>query len=208
MRYRFLSPALFIAFSGFTASCLAAPLIDFESLSDGEFVTTQFPGVVFSHAQVLTAGISLNELELPPRSGTNVALDAGGPMILDFSPGVNTFEGYFTYSRHITLTAFSHSGAVLNSVISTFNSNLAVSGDPGSMPNEKLSFAEREAIQLIVIQGDPAGQSFVADDISFTVVPEPDAAVLVSQGFAALVVLTFTRTRLLQRKASRPSDFR
>src|SRR5580700_9634989 len=38
----------------------AQTLVNFDSLSDGVAVTTQFPGVTFSNAQVLTAGFSLD----------------------------------------------------------------------------------------------------------------------------------------------------
>ena len=50
--------------------------LDFESLSDGDAVTNQFigEGVTFSNASILTAGVSLNEFEFPPKSGNMQAL--------------------------------------------------------------------------------------------------------------------------------------
>ena len=45
-----------------------ATVIDFESLTDSNSVTTQFAGVTFQNALVLTAGLSLNESEFPPQS--------------------------------------------------------------------------------------------------------------------------------------------
>ena len=49
--------------------------INFERLLNGDVVTSQFPGLVFSNAMVLTAGIDLNEVEFPPHSGENVVFD-------------------------------------------------------------------------------------------------------------------------------------
>ena len=62
--------------------------IDFESLSEFAPVTTQFPGLTFLNATVLTAGSSLNEIELPPHSSQNVVVDDSGPMSLAFDSPV------------------------------------------------------------------------------------------------------------------------
>src|SRR5688500_7487854 len=72
------------------AVAAAAP-IDFESFADGESLTTQIAGLVFTNAIVLTAGISLNEFELPPASGANVAADDGGAMRIDFMSPIGAF---------------------------------------------------------------------------------------------------------------------
>src|SRR5512139_3961412 len=78
--------------------------INFDSLSDSESVTTQFPGVTFSNTAVLSAGISLNEFEFPPRSGSNVAFDNGGLMTIAFSTPMADFEAFFTYAVPLTLS--------------------------------------------------------------------------------------------------------
>ena len=62
--------------------------IDFESLTDSESITGQFPGASFANAIVLRAGISLNEFEFPPASGQNVASDSGGAMSIVFTSPV------------------------------------------------------------------------------------------------------------------------
>ena len=81
-------------------------VIDFESLPDSTVVTNQYTGLTFSNAIILTAGISLNEFEFPPLSGTNVASDNGGAMSIDFSASVLGFGGHFTYSEALALQAF------------------------------------------------------------------------------------------------------
>jgi hypothetical protein len=70
--------------------------IDFESLADSDSVTNQFPGLTFSHTTVLTAGVSLNELEFPPHSGGNVVLDDGGPITIAFTTPQGEVSGFFT----------------------------------------------------------------------------------------------------------------
>src|ERR1700674_3903171 len=86
---------------------LANPIvINFEGLSDSTILTNQYPGLSFSNAIILTAGISLNEFEFPPFSGSNVASDNGGPMRIDFTQPVADVGGFFTYAESLTLRAF------------------------------------------------------------------------------------------------------
>src|ERR1700761_8685069 len=76
--------------------------LDFEAFSDGTSLTNQYAGFLFVNASVWTSGLSLNDLEVPPHSGTNVAVDAGGPITVTFSTPVLTFSGFFTYSSALT----------------------------------------------------------------------------------------------------------
>ena len=72
--------------------------VDFETFPDGTpipdstSITTQFPGLIFTNTTVITAGISLNEFEFPPHSGTNVAFDDGGPISIDFASPISSFS--------------------------------------------------------------------------------------------------------------------
>jgi hypothetical protein len=156
----------------------SAAVIDFESLSDEDAVTTQFPGVVFSNATVLTAGISLNEFEFPPYSGNNVVSDTVGPLSVSFSSLVQTFTAYFTYTTPITLRAYDTSNALLASVTSLFTHNEALSGVSGSTPNEPLRLDHSAGISMITITGSPSGASFVLDDVNISAVPEPNTFIL------------------------------
>lgn len=172
------------------ARLFAAPIvIDFDTLGELEAVTTQFSGLTFSGATVLTAGSSLNEFEFPPHSGSNVVFDDGGSIFVDFTTPIFGFGGFFTYVTPLTITAFDSGHNLLGSVSSLFGTNLALSGDAGSSPNEFLQFLSTVAIGSVSVTGDPAGGSFVVDDVTLqtTPVPEPGTlSLLVAGGLLAL----------------------
>ena len=168
-----------------------AAVIDFEQFSDGDILAGQVPGLTFSNTTVLSAGISLNEFEFPPHSGMNVVSDNGGPISISFSNPVSIFSGYFTYAAALTLQAFNSSGMQVGSVQSTFNSNDALFGDAGSSPNELLRLASATGIFSVTITGDPAGGSFVLDDITFQTadVPETQTGLLFLFGLGGLATV-------------------
>jgi len=168
----------------------AVPItIDFESLSDGDAVTNQFFGVTFSNATVLTAGVSLNEFEFPPLSGSNVVFDGGGPVRIDFTTAMALVGGYFNYAVPLTLSAFDSSNALLGSVSSAFNANLALSGEAGSSPNEWLAFSG-VGIAYVILSGAVSGGSFTLDNLTYDnevkVAPEPATLTLLLLGSAVL----------------------
>lgn len=178
---------LVLGFSSFSP----AATIDFEGLADGTTIGSTYSalGVVFSQAQAVSAGISLNEVEFPPHSGANVALDFGGPIVLLFSTPVVSFQGFFTYATGITLLGTLSGGSVA-SANSTFADNFVSSGNP---PNELLQLSSAGGIDTITITGDPAGGSFVVDDISFDVsvvsgVPEPATLVFLGIGLLGAAI--------------------
>ena len=71
--------------------------------------------------------------------------------------------------------------------MSAFNSNLGLSGEPGSTPNEFLSVASANGIARVTIAGDPLGNSFALDDLALTSVPEPSTLILIASGLAGLL---------------------
>lgn len=152
--------------------------IDFETFFDGDLLTNEIPGLTLSNMIILSSGVSLNEFEAPPKSGANVASDAGGPIIIEFDTPVFAVWGFFTYAVPLTLEAFDSSKTSLGTVTSVFTNNFAISGDPGSSPNEKLYFASVAGIASITVTGDPFGGSLAMDDLTYGdskpgVVPEP-----------------------------------
>jgi hypothetical protein len=151
-----------------------ATTIGFEGFPDSNILTTQYPGLTFTNAIILTSGISLNEFEFPPRSGVNVVSDNNGPMTIDFSTPTTSFSGYFTYLEPLTLDAFSASDTEVATASSMFSDNDALFGDPGSSPNELINLSFTGGISSITITGDPLGGSFTMDNMTYTsAVPEP-----------------------------------
>lgn len=180
MRY-FGSFLLLLAAAFFPASLLAdtTTVIDFEGFPDSTSLTTQYSGLTFTNATIITTGISLNEFEFPPHSGVNVVFDDGGPMSISFATPVLSFGGYFTYLEPLTLAAFNATSTAVASTTSAFSSNDALFGDPGSSPNEFLELSFASGISSIIITGDPLGGSFVLDDAMYTsTVPEPTSLLL------------------------------
>jgi hypothetical protein len=173
----------------------AAPItIDFESFGDSESVTTQFTGLSFVNATVLTAGISLNEFEFPPSSGANVVVDDGGAISIVFSALIKSFAANFTHSSSLTVKAFDGAANLVDSATSDFASNLALSGDAGSTPNEFLDIAFN-GIKRVVIEGNLAGGSFVMDDLVYEKLsdgggpmPEPGTTLLLLAALIAAIV--------------------
>jgi hypothetical protein len=166
---------------------LSADTIDFEGFPDSTILTTQYAGITFSNAIILTAGISLDEIDFPPHSGSNVVSDYTGPMSITFATPITDFSGYFTYAEPLTLEAFDTSDDEITSADSAFSANYASSGNP---PNEFIELTSATPFSEVTITGDPGGGSFTLDDMSYTSVgtsevPEPGgpfAAVILAGG--------------------------
>jgi hypothetical protein len=187
---RSTAAALFCA--GTLACAPATALtIDFETLADSESLSSQFAGLSFSNAIALNAGLSLNDVEFPPHSGSVVVSDDGGPIGLSFASPVAQVGAYFTYASPVTVTAFDVLDQVLGSVTTLHGSNSAVSGDAGSSPNELLQLTFAAGIARLTFAGDALGASFVLDDLSFTPkavgIPEPATALLAMIGLVGLL---------------------
>jgi hypothetical protein len=184
----------------------AAPVtLDFEGFSDSTALSTQYPGLTFTDAIILTAGISLNEFELPPHSGGNVVSDNGGPMTIDFSAPITTFAGYFTYLEPLTIYAFNTGKIQVAMATSAYSSNDALFGDPGSSPNEFIQVSFTSGISSITITSDPAGGSFTMDDATFasatTTVPEPTTTFeLLITAFVLVSVRRWIPPRVMMKK--------
>ena len=174
-----------------SARHLDASPITFEAFADGDALTNQIAGLTFANTFVLSAGVSLNESEYPPHSGSNVVVDAGGAITVTFAIPVAAVSGFFTYCAPLSFSAFDSTNALIGTAASSFNSNTGLSGDAGSSPNEFLSLLSPLGIASIVILGDPAGSSFTLDDLTVTPfadatpVPEPSTLMLLGLGVAA-----------------------
>jgi hypothetical protein len=176
------------------ASASAVPVtIGFEGLPDLTPVTAQYAGLTFSGATAITAGVSLNELEFPPKSGTSVVYDDGGQLSIGFAIPVVSAGGYFTYAMPLSLQAFDGAGDPVGTAASTFGNNGGFTGDAGSSPNEYLAIAAAGGISRLVITGDLAGASFTLDDFRYDTglvpVSEPATVLFLVPGLSALALL-------------------
>jgi hypothetical protein len=184
MKKNYLLVAVLVLFTLLLIGETQAITIDFEGFSDSTSLSNQYSalGVTFTNATIITAGISLNEFEFPPHSGVNVVFDDGGPMVVSFSTPMSNVGAYFTYEVPLALSFYDPVNDLEGTINSAFSSNMALSGDPESSPNEFLSFASVSGISEVVITGDPLGSSFVMDDLTFnplsTAVPEPSTLLL------------------------------
>ena len=174
--------------------------LTFEGLQDLEAVNAFYPDVTFTNAIAEIAGFSLNDAEVPPLSGTTVALNDDGLITIDWVFPVFNFSGFFTYTAPLTVEFFL-SGASVGTVTSAFGNNLALSGEPGSSPNEHLSF-QNTTFNSLQVQSSGA---YAVDDISFDAavqaVPEPGTAVSVIAGLLALLYIGH-RLRIKARQAA------
>jgi hypothetical protein len=197
MRYLLNICAIIYAAFFLMASPAKATLIDFEGFPDRTVVTNQYPGLVFSNAIILTAGVSLNEFAFPPHSGVNVLVDDGGPISITFSSPVSSFSAYFTYSVPITADAFAAGNVLLGHVSSMFSNNEAMSGVSGSTPNEFLALSEAGDISEVVITGSTDGTSFAMDDLSYSGstmgTPELSTWALTILGFLFVILVVRVR---------------
>jgi len=173
---------------------LASPLcsneitVNFEGFADGTSITTQYTRLTFSNATIATSGVSLDEFEFPPKSGANVVFDNGGPITIDFSSAVSSFDAFFTYSVPLTLDAFNSSNTLVTSANSLFSGNERLSGVPGSSPNERIQVSSSGGISSVEILGAPSGGSFAMDDVTYTTsIPEPSSLILALAGSAVLI---------------------
>lgn len=187
----------------------SASVITFEGLGDMTPITNVVAPLKMSNAVVFTAGMSLNEFEFPPRSGTNVVIDLDGPISLTTDSNTDTFSSfsaYFTYAGLLTVAGYDATDNLLNSVNSLFSNNLAQSGDAGSSANELIHLAFSPGVRRVTITGDALGGSFAMDDLTValsmrepgTSVPEPGTAVLLALGLGVLVAGKLPR---LQRRS-------
>jgi hypothetical protein len=174
------------------AVCHADDVITFEGYPGNTVFTTQYPGVNFNGATVLSLSDSTLNPNFPPHSGENVVFNPTGPMTINFNSPVGYFEGYYTYNAGLTVQAFDSSNTLLDTYTGLCSANYIGAGTACG-PNE---FGEVTAadISYVVITGG-TGDNFVLDDAEFTgsinstsPTPEPSSLALLGTtllGFGA-----------------------
>ncbi|HEX8609962.1 MAG TPA: hypothetical protein VF800_01570 [Telluria sp.] len=180
---------------------IAGPVVhDFDRFADGTVLSSQYAGLSFSQATVLTAGASLNELAFPPRSLDGVVFDDGGPITITFLTPVLRIGGYFTYLSGLTVSAYDVNGVLLDTGSAAYAINLADgSGDPGSSPNEFVQVANAAGlISYVTLTSHAGGASFVVDDLTIeagVAIPAPSTIALTFAGLCAALLVRFRLRR-------------
>jgi hypothetical protein len=181
--------------------CRASIIIDFEDRADMETVTMQYNGLgaSFTNAQALTAGLSLNEFEFPPHSGTNVVANTAATLRVD-SVGLewSSVGGYLTGSSIVTFTAFAADNSVLGTA-STAGPNTSSGSFP---PNEFLSLSFPN-IDYVTFSGP---SDFSLDDFTFQQAAPPGAVpewTSIASWTPMLMVLSLAALRVRSARAPR-----
>ncbi len=182
-----LSTTLFISF--FITTPAQATLVTFEGLSDNVSLSNEVPGLTFSGATVLTAGVSLNEFDFPPKSGDNVVSALSGLLEITFLDLMDTVSGYFSYTNPLIFSIYNTGGDLLASTQSTGASNLGSS--------ELISLSSQGIALLRVNSNGP----FTLDDLSYntTSIPEPATTLLFAIGAIVIGVMRRFRTHSSSR---------
>ncbi len=174
------------------ASPARAALIDFESLALDEFVTNQFAaeGVLFENAINLVAGITLNEIDFPPSSGTNViaGLDLGA-LSATIPLGASHVSLQMTTALDASVRFFDSFDALLGEILVT----------PNLGGHTLVSFDSASPIATVSIGDVATGSAFflTVDDFEFvtSAVPEPSMLITGIGGLLAVAAARVLRRR-------------
>jgi PEP-CTERM motif len=177
-------------------------VIGFDNVPEGTIATSQYTGVVFSGASVLTENSELNPA-FPPKSDPNVVYDyLNGTITLDFTVPVSEIGAYVTGNFSITESIYD--GATLLGTTATGGANATGAGT-GLDPNIFLDLSSMENITSAVFTNNQGGASntFTLDDVTVVSstgiitngVPEPSTWALMGLGFAGIGIAACRRSR-------------
>jgi hypothetical protein len=154
--------------------------VDFEGFADGDALTSEIPGLIFSDATVLTAGVSLNETDFPPHSGSNVIATFGGFLTVSFDSPVNLVSGFISYAdaAGVNLSLYDINNILLADAL--FASPLS---QDGIVSNLFISLGSSNVRSMVLSLNSAIPDSpFTFDDFSYLSIPEPATILLISLG--------------------------
>ena len=154
--------------------------VDFEGFADGDLLTTEIPGLTFSDATVLTAGVSLNEFNFPPHSGSNLIATFGGLLTVKFDSPVNLVSGFISYAdaAGVNLSLYD-----INNLLLADGLFASPVGQYGIVSNLFISLGSSNVRSMVLSLNSAIPDSpFTFDDFSYLSIPEPATILLISLG--------------------------
>lgn len=171
-------------------------VIDFESFEDSFVLTDQVAGLTVSGGTVLTAGVSLNEIDFPPKSGLNALAALSGRLTVAFAEPIKEFSAYFTFGEPLLFSLFDSSGDSSGSFESPIASNLGAF--------TLIDFSIPGVASVLIASQD--SRAFTMDDLRFNATvghsPEPGSITLFA--VAALAAVAARR----RKRPCRPKSMR
>jgi len=166
-----------------------AGYVDFEGFADNDSISTQISGLTFSDATALTAGVTLNEIEFPPHSGSNVIAVFGGTLTISFNAPINLVSGYISYATATgaTLSLYDINNALLADAFFP-----APAAQNNIVSNQFISFSI-SGIQAMAVSLD-GNNPFTFDDLAF--IPEPASHMLIAIGILGICMSRLSEHRI------------
>jgi hypothetical protein len=141
-------------------------VMNFDDLLDSTRVTNQYPNVLFEHATAISAGVSLNEYNARPHSGSTVIFDDGGPITVTFASPIKSCSAYMAYSHQVTLVGYDEKDNVVSRAKSKLDGNFPATQAIQTEPMEAVRIRSEQGIKRVRITGADSGSSFALDDLT------------------------------------------
>lgn len=162
-----------------------AGFVDFEQFSDNDSLTTQVPELAFSDATVLTAGVSLNEIEFPPHSYDNVIAVFSGTLKINFDSPMSWVSAYISYADADGVDLYLYLYDINETILAYQSFQAPVSPPDNIISNQFISLGAAGIYSMAVsLDSNNQNHPFLLDDLTY--IPEPASYLLVIVGLLGI----------------------